>query len=92
MLNEDAGILVRDGKTPASATISTLPGLLLHSGDQYRKPDAFKFKRSGQWMDVSRDEFLLRVEELFFGLRSLGLETRRSCSNSFRESSGMGNC
>ena len=25
-------------------------------------------------MDVSRDEFLLRVEELFFGLRSLGLK------------------
>src|SRR5215813_32274 len=74
MLNEDAEILVGDGKTPASASISTLPGLLLHSADQYRKPDAFKFKRNGQWTDVSRDEFLLRVEELFFGLRSLGLK------------------
>jgi long-chain acyl-CoA synthetase len=74
MLNEDAEILVRDGNTPASATISTLPGLLLHSADQYRKPDAFKFKRNRQWTDVSRDEFLLRVEELFFGLRLLGLK------------------
>src|SRR5215471_18796023 len=74
MLNEDAGILLRDGNTPASATISTLPALLLHSADQYRKPDAFKFKRNGQWTDVSRDEFLLRIEELFFGLRLLGLE------------------
>jgi long-chain acyl-CoA synthetase len=74
MLNEDAGILLRDGNMPASATISTLPVLLLHSADQYRKPDAFKFKRNGQWTDVSRDEFLLRVEELFFGLRLLGLE------------------
>ena len=74
MLNEDAEILVRDGNTPASATISTLPGLLLHSADQYRKPDAFKFKRNREWTDVSRDEFLLRVEELFFGLRLLGLK------------------
>jgi long-chain acyl-CoA synthetase len=74
MLNEDAGILVRDGKMPASASISTLPALLLHSADQYRKPDAFKFKRNGQWTDVSRDEFLLRVEELFFGMRVLGLK------------------
>src|SRR5215831_11733246 len=74
MLNEDAGILVRDGKTPASASISTLPALLLHSADQYRKPDAFKFKRNGQWTDVSRDEFLLRVEELFFGLQLLGFK------------------
>src|SRR5215831_111549 len=74
MLNEDAGILVGDGKTPASASISTLPGLLLHSADQYRKADAFKFKRNGQWTDVSRGEFLLRVEELFFGLRLLGLK------------------
>jgi long-chain acyl-CoA synthetase len=74
MLNEDAGILVRDGKTPASASISTLPALLLHSSDQYRKPDAFKFKRSGQWTDVSRDEFLLRVEEIFFGMQVFGLK------------------
>jgi long-chain acyl-CoA synthetase len=74
MLNEDAGILVRDGKTPASASISTLPALLLHSADQYRKPDAFKFKRNGRWTDVSREEFLLRVEELFFGMRLLGLK------------------
>ena len=48
------------------------PGLLLHSGGQYRKPDAFKFKRNGQWIDVSTDEFYLRVEELF--LRSARLD------------------
>src|SRR5688572_13860905 len=72
MLNEDIGILIRE---PASASaVTTIPGLLLHSGDQYRKADAFKFKRNGQWIDVSSDEFLLRVEELFFALRSLGVK------------------
>src|SRR5215471_1187750 len=73
MLNEDSGILVRDRRTPA-ITVSTLPDLLLHSNRQHRKPDAFKFKRNGHWIDVSTDEFLLRVEELFFALRALGLK------------------
>src|SRR5262245_43646987 len=73
MLNEDSGILVKDGQAASSNSISTLPRLLLHSGGQYRKPDAFRFKRKGQWIDVSTDEFLLRVEELFFALRSLGI-------------------
>src|SRR6516164_11371808 len=74
MLNEDAGILISDGETLASTAFSTIPGLLLHSLDQYCKPGAFKFKRNGQWIDVSSQQFLLRVEELFFALRSLGLK------------------
>jgi long-subunit acyl-CoA synthetase (AMP-forming) len=74
MLNEEIGILVCDD-TPIPA-ISTLPCLLLDSARQHRKPDAFKFKRNGQWISVSTDEFLLRVEELFFALRSLGLRPR----------------
>jgi long-chain acyl-CoA synthetase len=73
MLNEDSGILVSDRRPPA-ITVSTLPDLLLHSNRQHRKPDAFKFKRNGQWIDVSTDEFLLRVEELFFALHTLGLK------------------
>jgi long-chain acyl-CoA synthetase len=48
--------------------------MLLHSGGQYRKPDAFRFKRNGQWINVSTDEFLARVEELFFALRVVGLK------------------
>src|SRR5262247_1015935 len=72
MLNEDVGILV-SGQKVSSPAVSTLPDLLLRSADQHHKPDAFKFKRKGQWIDVSSDEFLLRVEELFFALRSLGI-------------------
>src|SRR5436853_255958 len=75
MLNEDVGILVSDGDASPAIAISTLPALLLHSGVQYRKPDAFKFKRNGQWLNVSTDEFLLRVEELFFALRALGVKS-----------------
>src|SRR5262249_18144766 len=70
-LNEDSGILVSTGEAPPAASVSTIPGLLLFSGGRHRKPDAFKFKRNGQWIDVSTDEFLLRVEELFFALRTL---------------------
>jgi long-chain acyl-CoA synthetase len=46
----------------------------LHSIDKWRKPDAFRFKGNGQWLHVSTDDFLLRVEELFFGLKALGLK------------------
>src|SRR5437667_7723039 len=74
MLNEDVGILLPDGKGLSATSISTLPSLLLLSASQYSKPDAFKFKRNGQWIHVSTDEFLLRVEELFFALRALGLK------------------
>src|SRR5207237_6070998 len=52
----------------------TLPGMLLHSTDQYRKSDAFKFKRNGEWINVATDEFLLRVEELSFALLALGVK------------------
>jgi long-chain acyl-CoA synthetase len=74
MLNEDAGILLSDGEYRASTAVSTIPSLLLQSVDQHGKPGAFKFKRNGQWIDVSTDEFLLRVEELFFAMQSLDLQ------------------
>src|ERR1043166_7573251 len=74
MLNEEGSILTGDAETRSSSCCSTLPGMLLHSVDQYRKPDAFKFKRSGEWISVSTDEFLLRVEELFFALLALGVK------------------
>ena len=73
MLNEDVGIVVRAGDAGKATAISTIPRLLLHSATQYRKSDAFKFKRNGQWIEVSSDEFLLRVEELFFAIRALGV-------------------
>jgi len=46
----------------------------LDSGNRHRRTDAFKFKRNGQWLDVSTDEFLLRVEELYFALLALGVK------------------
>jgi long-chain acyl-CoA synthetase len=75
MLNEDGGILIRDADAHPSTGVSTIPRLLLHSADQYRKSDAFKFKRNGQWLNVASDEFLLRVEELSFALLALGVKT-----------------
>ena len=72
MLNENVGILERDGDD-ACLTISTLARLPLKAAETYRKPDAFKFKTNGQWMSLSHDEFLLRIEELFFALRAFGV-------------------
>jgi long-chain acyl-CoA synthetase len=53
--------------------VSTIPDLLLNLKENYRKPSAFKFKEDGRWIDVSTDEFVSRVEQLFFGLGALGL-------------------
>ena len=75
MLNEDSGILVSDGEASSTTAIPNLAALLLYSISQIRKPDAFKFKRDGRWINVSTDEFFLRVEELFFALRAIGLRT-----------------
>jgi long-chain acyl-CoA synthetase len=74
MLNEDGGILIKDAEAGSSTGFSTLPGMLLHSADQCRKSDAFKFKRNGQWINVSTDEFLLRVEEISFAVVRLGVK------------------
>jgi len=74
VLNEDIGILERDKDGTPAAVVSTVPSLFLQSIDRYRKPDAFRFKENGQWLDVSTDEFVAQVEKLFFGLKALGLK------------------
>src|SRR5262245_7826578 len=74
MLNENVGILERDDDD-ASLTISTLARLPLKAAETYRKPHAFKFKTNGKWVSLSHDEFLSRVEELFFALRAFGIRS-----------------
>src|SRR5215471_2924631 len=73
MLNEDGGIRVRDADAKPLIRSSTIPETLLESARRHRKPDAFKFKKNGQWLSVSTDEFLSRVEELALAFLSLGV-------------------
>ena len=54
--------------------IRTLCELFYFSVDTFRKPDHLRFKRQGEWRDVSSAEFRAAVEELSAGLRALGLE------------------
>jgi long-chain acyl-CoA synthetase len=51
----------------------TIPGLLLEVADHYRKPNAFQFKQANQWVRMSTDEFLARVQEVSYGLRAFGI-------------------
>jgi long-chain acyl-CoA synthetase len=76
MLNEDSGILVSDGEASPKAAVHTIPALLLHSLDRYRKRDGFKTNQNGEWVEISSDEFLLRIEQLFFALQILGIRPR----------------
>ena len=73
MLNEDVGILIKSAEPDVSASVSTVPRMLLHVAEKCRKPDAFKVKRS-EWVNVSTEEFLLRVEELSLALMGLGVK------------------
>lgn len=73
MLNENVEILEREGETTSSGDVRTLARLLLQASEQHRKRDAFRVKENGAWVDVSMDDFVLRVEELFFALRTLGV-------------------
>src|SRR5215471_11491169 len=54
--------------------ISTVPGLMLEATDRLRKPNAFQYKQNGQWLTVSTEDFVARVEDLFHGLRALGIQ------------------
>src|SRR5215831_12551981 len=54
--------------------MSTIPGLMLEATDRIHKANAFQFKQNGQWVNVATEDFLLRVEELFHGLRALGIQ------------------
>src|SRR5881628_3749130 len=73
MLNEDGGILIKTAEPDVSANVSTVPRMLLRVAEKCRKPDAFKVKR-GEWVNVSTEEFLLRVEELSLALQGLGIK------------------
>jgi long-chain acyl-CoA synthetase len=74
MLNEDGGIRVRDAEANPSTSPSTLPEMLLESARKHRTSCAFKCRIAGHWVDISTDEFLLRVEAMAFALLSLGVK------------------
>lgn len=74
MLNEKLEILEYAVPGKEVAEVRTLTDLLLRYLDRFKKTDAFKYKQEGRWVDVSTGEFGARIEELFFGLKALGLE------------------
>ncbi len=51
----------------------TLNHLVFEAVDRLRKPDAFRAKRDGRWVDVSHAEFARQVERVSLGLLSLGI-------------------
>jgi long-chain acyl-CoA synthetase len=51
----------------------TLPQLFLHGVKRYGRPDAFCYKRDGEWRQVSSVEALERIGNIALGLYSQGL-------------------
>jgi long-chain acyl-CoA synthetase len=51
----------------------TIPRQFVLSVESYDRPDAFRYKRDGRYVDVSHREALERVRALACALRSLGL-------------------
>ena len=54
--------------------LRTLCDIFYESVSTYRKPDALRYKKDGEWKDISSEEFRRAVEELSMGLRGLGIE------------------
>ena len=54
--------------------IRTLSELFYRAVDVYDKPAHLKYKRDGNWREISSAAFRAAVEELSLGLRQLGLE------------------
>jgi long-chain acyl-CoA synthetase len=52
----------------------TLPQLAARSVQLFDKPDALKYKRDGQYVDISSRELQREVESVGFGLLALGLQ------------------
>jgi len=52
---------------------ATLCEIFYHSVS-FQRPDHLKFKRDGEWRDISSEEMRRAVEELSMGLLVLGVE------------------
>jgi long-chain acyl-CoA synthetase len=51
----------------------TIPRQFLAAVEAFHKPDAFRYKRDGAWVDVSHPDVLARVHALALALRALKL-------------------
>jgi len=51
----------------------TIPALFLHAVNNLSRPDAFCYKRDGEWRQISSAEALERISNIAVGLYSLGL-------------------
>ena len=68
--------VVRDAAKPDSSFAEepkTLPELFLRSAAEFGLPDAFNYKKDGEWKQISSAEFVERAENIALGLYSLGL-------------------
>src|SRR5688572_20646266 len=68
-----AAMRVKSGSTMGLES-RTLCDIFYRSVEDFRKPDALRYKKDGAWRDISSEEFRRAVEELSMGLRALGVE------------------
>jgi long-chain acyl-CoA synthetase len=61
--------------TGNSAAAITLPQFCLNSIRRYAKADALNHKRDGQWVHISAEEFIQRVNHIAKGLAQLGIRS-----------------
>lgn len=59
--------------SPAMEIRETIPRQFLACVESYNRPDAFRYKQNGAWVDVSHKEMRERVHTLALALRSLNL-------------------
>ena len=53
--------------------VDTIPALFLHAVETYDKPDAFRYKRDGEFTNISHGDTFESVDNASLGLLTLGL-------------------
>lgn len=54
--------------------IKTLPQMLSHTLDNYPKPDLMLYKKEGEYVPLSTEEFVRKVRHFSLGLKELGIK------------------
>lgn len=53
--------------------IETIPALFLHAVKTHKRKDAFRYKKSGRYVDISHDRTMDMVDKASLGITALGL-------------------
>src|SRR2546426_485677 len=71
-LASTASAKIEKSKVRETAPASSVPGLCLAAAAKHAKQDALNYKVGGEWLNISANTFVARVQNVALGLADLG--------------------